>query len=213
MKYFISRLGGFLDCSWGKAFESQSNYTKFGCRLLDMAPIPPGMWSRALLLPKLEDNPVLPKQKSTKREDSQVEGENGKSRKSGGGDSGDTEIDCACDEVGGQEEGQWVLGDGAVEAWAGIQNVLLLKVHVWRRTTDSNDHYLRYKFGFGGEEEGAGDFLSNLILKLSDAFFDLIDLEVFFGSCSSATYTRRRSRIAKPETQDWIFLPQCKITD
>ena len=59
--------------------------------------------------------------------------------------------------------------------------------------------YLRYKLGFGGEFEGAGDFFSNLILKLSDAFLDLIDLEVFFGSCSSATYTRRRSRIAKPE--------------
>ena len=58
--------------------------------------------------------------------------------------------------------------------------------------------HLRYKLGFGGEFEGAGDFFSNLILKLSDAFLDLIDLEVFFGSCSSATYTRRRSRIAKP---------------
>ena len=196
-----------------KSFWITKQLYKIWMQILYMAPIPPEMWSRTLLLPKLEDNPVLPKQKSTKREDSQVEGENGKSRKSGGGDSGDTEIDCACDEVGGQEEGQWVLGDGAVEAWAGIQNVLLLKVHVWRKTMDSNDHYLRYKFGFGGEEEGAGDFLSNLILKLSDAFFDLIDLEVFLGSCSSATYTRRRSRIAKPETRDWTFLPQCKITD
>ena len=67
---------------------------------------------------------------------------------------------------------------------------------------DSNDHYLRYKFGFGGVVEGAGDFFNNLILKLSEAFFDLIDLEVFFGSCSSATYTRRRSRIAKPEVDE-----------
>jgi len=50
--------------------------------------------------------------------------------------------------------------------------------------------------------EGAGDFFNNLILKLSEAFFDLIDLEVFFGSCSSATYTRRRSRIAKPEADE-----------
>ena len=47
--------------------------------------------------------------------------------------------------------------------------------------------------------EGAGDFFNNLILKLSEAFLDLIDFDVFFGSCSSATYTRRRSRIAKPE--------------
>ena len=61
--------------------------------------------------------------------------------------------------------------------------------------------HLRYKFGFGGVDDGADDFLSSLILKLSEAFFDLIDLEVFFGSWSSATYTRRRSRIAKPKTQ------------
>ena len=53
---------------------------------------------------------------------------------------------------------------------------------------DSNDHYLRYKFGFGGEEEGAGDFLSNLILKLSDAFFDLIDL---VGSLCFNDFLRR----------------------
>ena len=62
--------------------------------------------------------------------------------------------------------------------------------------------HLRYKFGFGGVDDGADDFLSSLILKLSEAFFDLIDLEVFFGSWSSATYTRRRSRIAKPKTQN-----------
>ena len=66
----------------------------------------------------------------------------------------------------------------------------------------SHFQYLRYKFGFGGEFEGAGDFFNNLILKLSEAFFDLIDLEVFFGSCSSATYTRRRSRIANPEVDN-----------
>ena len=66
----------------------------------------------------------------------------------------------------------------------------------------SDVQYLRYKFGFGGEFEGAGDFFNNLILKLSAAFLDLIDLEVFFGSWSSATYTRRRSRIANPEVDN-----------
>ena len=57
--------------------------------------------------------------------------------------------------------------------------------------------------------EGAGDFFNNLILKLSEAFFDLIDLEVFFGSCSSATYTRRRSRIAKPEVDNHAEATLC----
>ena len=66
----------------------------------------------------------------------------------------------------------------------------------------SDVQYLRYKFGFGGVNDGADDFLSNFILKLSEAFLDLIDLEVFFGSWSSATYTRRRSRIAKPKAQN-----------
>ena len=63
--------------------------------------------------------------------------------------------------------------------------------------------------------EGAGDFFNNLILKLSEAFFDLIDLEDFFGSCSSATYTRRRSRIAKPEVDnhDSTTLTLCTPTD
>ena len=62
--------------------------------------------------------------------------------------------------------------------------------------------HLRYKFGFGGVDDGADDFLSSFILKLSEAFLDLIDFEVFFGSWSSATYTRRRSRIAKPKAQN-----------
>ena len=76
-------------------------------------------------------------------------------------------------------------------------------INEWKKSNNVfHVQYLRYKFGFGGEFEGAGDFFNNLILKLSEAFLDLIDLEVFFGSCSSATYTRRRSRIAKPEVDN-----------
>ena len=51
-------------------------------------------------LPKLEDNPVVPKQKSTKRKDCQVERENGKGREGGGGDGGHAEVDRACGQVG-----------------------------------------------------------------------------------------------------------------
>ena len=152
-------------------------------------------------LPKLEDDPVVPKQKSTQRKDSQVERENGEGGEGGRRDGGHAEVDRAGGKVCRQEEGQRVVRDSTVEARA--------KMHMYivDQGMDAGEHfsyfqYLRYKFGFGGEFEGAGDFFNNLILKLSEAFFDLIDLEVFFGSCSSATYTRRRSRIAKPEVDN-----------
>ena len=60
----------------------------------------------------------MPKQKGTKRKDSQVERENGKGREGGGGDGGHAEVDSASGEVGRQEEGQRVLRDGTVEARA-----------------------------------------------------------------------------------------------
>ena len=143
----------------------------------------------------------MPKQKGTKRKDSQVERENGKGREGGGGDGGHTEVDSAGGEVGRQEEGQRVLRDGTVEARARMHRYWL--INEWKKSNNVfHVQYLRYKFGFGGEFDGAGDFFNNLILKLSEAFLDLIDLEVFFGSCSSATYTRRRSRIAKPEVDN-----------
>ena len=143
----------------------------------------------------------MPKQNSTQRKNSQVERENGKGREGGRRDGGHAEVDRAGGKVRRQEEGQRVVRYSTVEARA--------KMHTYMvdQGMDAREHffyfqYLRYKFGFGGEFDGAGDFFKNLILKLSEAFLDLIDLEVFFGSCSSATYTRRRSRIAKPEVDN-----------
>ena len=146
-------------------------------------------------LPKLEHNLVTPKEKGPKRKNSQVEGENGKSGEGGGGDRGHREVDQACGQVRRQEESQRVLWDSAVESRA--ENSKICQGFKRKRIS-----HLRYKFGFGGVDDGADDFLSSLILKLSEAFLDLIDLEVFFGSWSSATYTRRRSRIAKPKAQN-----------
>ena len=51
----------------------------------------------------------MPKQKSTQRKDSKVEGKNGKGGEGGSGDGGHAEVDCAGGEVCSQEEGQGVL--------------------------------------------------------------------------------------------------------
>ena len=123
---------------------------------------------------------MTPKEKGPKCQNSQVEGENGKGGESGGGDRGHREVDQACGQVCRQEESQRVLWDSTVESRA--ENSKICQGFKKKRIS-----HLRYKFGFGGVDDGADDFLSSLILKLSEAFLDLIDFEVFFGSWSSAT--------------------------
>ena len=78
-------------------------------------------------LPKLEDDPVVPKQKSTQRKDSQVERENGEGGEGGRRDGGHAEVDRAGGKVCRQEEGQRVVRDSTVEARAKMHIIWLIR--------------------------------------------------------------------------------------